>query len=228
MIVSDSKSFVFIHNPKVAGTSIRVILNKWRNPGIEFWGWTLYPQIGAVVDLAHMPLDLLMQLHPEILLRMQSFLSFGFVRDPYQRYFSSVSRYLTWTSDLNRNAITRTRETFERYASEFILANLQGGQIGYDYRLIHFLPQKRFFFLYNNQVVRFFRMEDIEATPDLPPELAALGLDEMRSETGRKENVTEAHLKVNGKFDPNGLSDEARQKVIELYHEDFEAFGYPI
>ena len=221
MIVSDSKSFVFVHNPKVAGTSVQLTLNPWRNPGKDFWGWDLYPQAGGLIDLAHMPLDLLIQLHPEIFMRMQSFFSFGFVRDPYQRYFSSVSRYLLWTTDFNKAAVTRTRESFQLYASDFILANLDKDRMGYDYRLIHFLPQKRFFFMFNNQVVRFFRMEDLETNPNFPPELAALGLQGMR-----KENVSEPHLKVNGLFDPNGLTDEARKKVVEFYAEDFEAFGY--
>jgi len=220
MIVSDSKSFVFVHNPKVAGTSVRLSLNPWRNPGKDFWGWDLYPHAGGLIDLAHMPLDLLIQLHPEIFMRMQSHFAFGFVRDPYQRYFSSVSRYLGWTTDFNKTAVTRTRESFERYASDFILANLDKERMGYDYRLIHFLPQKRFFFMYDNPVVKYFRMEDL-ATGEFPADLAALGLQGMR-----RENVSEPHLKVDGDFDPTGLSDEARAKVIEFYKEDFEAFGY--
>jgi hypothetical protein len=220
MIVSDSKSFVFVHNPKVAGTSVRLTLNPWRNPGKDFWGWDLYPQAGGLIDLAHMPLDLLIQLHPEIFMRMQSFFAFGFVRNPWQRYFSSVSRYLLWTTDFNKAAVTRTREGFERYASDFILANLDKDRMGYDYRLIHFLPQKRFFFMFDNPVVKYFRMEDLE-TGEFPAELAALGLQGMR-----KENVSEPHLKVNGEFDPNGLTPEARAKVLEFYREDFEAFGY--
>jgi len=221
MIVSDSKSFVFVHNPKVAGTSVRTTLKKWRNPGKDFWGYDLYPQAGGVIDLAHMPLDLLIQLHPEIFLRMQSFFAFGFVRDPYQRYFSSVARYLAWTTNFNKAAVMRTRDSFERYASDFILANLDKEKMGYDYRLIHFLPQKRFFFMFDNQVVKYFRMEDLAV--EFPPELAALGLQSMG-----KENVTENHLKVDGIFNPDGLSSEARQKVIEFYREDFEAFGYSI
>ena len=220
MIVSDSKSFVFVHNPKVAGTSVRLTLNPWRNPGKDFWGWDLYPQAGGLIDLAHMPLDLLIQLHPEIFMRLQSHFAFGFVRDPYQRYFSSVSRYLGWTTDFNKAAVTRTRESFERYASDFILCNLDKDRMGYDYRLIHFLPQKRFFFMYDNPVVKYFRMEDL-ATGAFPAELAALGLQGMR-----RENVSEPHLKIEGDFDPNGLTDEARAKVIEFYQEDFDAFGY--
>ncbi len=89
MIISHAKKFIFIHNYKVAGTSIHNALNKYNNP--SFWGSTLVDKI-----------RLLTKRHPAIYTKefewhisakelkyklpaniYDSYFKFGFVRNPW-------------------------------------------------------------------------------------------------------------------------------------------------
>lgn len=219
MIVSDSKSFVFVHNPKAAGTSVRKILDPYRNPGTDYWGFRLYPPIGRIVDIAHTPLDVLLQIQPDLIMKLQAFNSFGFVRHPVQRYFSAVHQFLrNFTSDLNSKIVLADKELFDRYVDRFALTALNRDGVELDYRFAHFIPQKRFFFIYNVQLVKAFKIEELAS---LPPELTALGLSDIG-----QENSSNLDLKVGGLFDQSALSPAALRKILEFYAEDFDHFGY--
>jgi len=220
MIVSDSKSFVFIHNPKTAGTSVRKVLGVYRT-GPDLWGYALYPPIGRILDIAHIPLDILIQVHPELFMKIQAYYAFGFVRDPIQRYFSSVQQHIkNFTSDVNRTVILGNKALFEGYVNEFADIALDQERIDTDYRFSHFTQQKRYFFLYNVQCAKFFKIEDKDA---LPPELAALGISSIG-----QENASDSGLKVDGLFDESALLPQTRQKILNFYAEDFASLGYPV
>lgn len=218
MIISEKKSFIFVHNPKAAGTSVRKILTDLHHPEVSLWGFNLFPAVGRVLDVAHIPLDVLLQVHPEIIGLMSNYFSFGFVRHPIQRFFSSVHQFLNVTTKMNKEAIIRDKTLFDRYVSEWACANLDAEAIDTDCRLVHFVPQKRFFYLYNVQCVKAFKVEEMQA---LPAELQSLGLG-----NAVHENPSASNLKINGQFDQSGLTKEAREKILAFYADDFAAFGY--
>jgi len=220
MIVSDSNRFVFIHNPKAAGTSIRKALGAHRGAGLDLWGYALYPSMGRVLDIAHMPLDILIQAHPELFMKIQGYFAFGFVRNPIQRYFSSVHQFiLNFTTDINREVIFRNKALFEAYVNEFADFALNQERIDKDYRFAHFTQQSRYFFMYDVPCAKFFKVEQMD---DLPSELTALGITSIG-----QENASGSALKVGGLFDETALTPEVRLKVREFYAKDFELLGYP-
>jgi hypothetical protein len=220
MIVSDTRRFVFIHNPKAAGTSVRKALTSHHQQELDLWGYTLFPQIGRVMDIAHLPIDVMIEVRPDLFMKIQSYYAFGFVRDPIQRFFSSVHQYLiNFTPSINERVMVSDKKLFDAYVSEFACSGVSREAIDRDYRLAHFIQQKRFFFAYSLPCAKFFRIEDL--SDSVPAELAALGITALG-----QENRTSSLLKPEGRFDESSLTPKARDRILALYQDDFEAFGY--
>lgn len=89
MIISDSHEFVFLHNPKAAGTSVRQALKKWDTRNNFYWGIVLDQASHWNVDKAHLPLHVLARLFPKDHERVHRYFSFGFCRHPVTRFISA-------------------------------------------------------------------------------------------------------------------------------------------
>jgi hypothetical protein len=89
MLISEKKSFVFIHNPKCAGTSVRSALLKYETTGDLFWQnseWNERP-----INKAHLPLTVFRDLYPRHFQLFSTYLVFMFVRNPYDRTVSAFN-----------------------------------------------------------------------------------------------------------------------------------------
>ncbi len=83
MIISQSKKFIFVHNPKAAGTSIQQALLPW-DDGKHLKARTKH--------------ETLTELRNRTTLDLSTFIIFGFVRNPWDR-FSSFFCFLKKHSD---------------------------------------------------------------------------------------------------------------------------------
>ena len=139
MIISHSQKFVFIHNPKVAGTSLRNALSKWDDTKNAFWGPYYHPILGRKIDLAHVMIRDL-AVFPELRGSMEDYFTFGIVRDPIERFHSAVSYYNKRKPDRARKA-HEFLELFIKYPT----------LMTYDIDFVHFCPQHEFFYYQSEQ-----------------------------------------------------------------------------
>jgi len=144
MIVNHTAKWVFVHNPKVAGTSVRKILLPYNQSHQELWHQRFVPELQRVVDMSHLSTEEFEAVCPEV---DGTYFRFGFVRDPYARLYSALKEYSKQHSvDVHSNVSRR---------SEFILNKLTPSGIQYDWSLSHFRPQFMYFYRGRKRVVDF-------------------------------------------------------------------------
>lgn len=149
MIVSKSNRFVFIHNPKAAGSSVRDVLLDYNDFPIELWHQKYIPDLQRTVDMSHLSAQEL-----NVVLRQEGYppgflnnvFTFGFVRNPYSRFLSSLKEFSRQNSvDLSTPG----------QIAEFVDRYLHPAVIQYDWNFSHFRPQHLFFYSGTKRVVDF-------------------------------------------------------------------------
>lgn len=93
MIISDKYKFVFVHIPKCGGSSIRKRLESIDGIDSSFYGISDHPELGKI-DLTHLPLSILQKHFVEAFDKIKRYESFAVLRDPFQRFPSSVIQRL--------------------------------------------------------------------------------------------------------------------------------------
>jgi len=94
MIISDKYNFCFVHIPKCAGTSVRGVLQKFDETLGRFTGHVgAHPEIGKL-DYVHIPLAILREYFPGEYKKIKNYHSVAVVRDPYERFPSSLTQHL--------------------------------------------------------------------------------------------------------------------------------------
>ena len=93
MIISHQHRFVFLHNPKAGGTSVRRAIEPLNDIGFGLWGGNPQQTQGVPVDRAHLGIDEFAHYYPEIWDRAQHYALFCLVRDPQRRFLSSMSEH---------------------------------------------------------------------------------------------------------------------------------------
>lgn len=141
MIISDTHRFAFLHNPKAGGTSVRATIEHLHDAPVSFWG-TDPAREGPPLDRAHLGLDEIARLYPEIWARMRGYALFCLYRDPQARFFSSLAEY----SKLHAETDTRFAPRDARKAMLMrLLDRLEGlgaaEALMSEYPLRHFRPQ---------------------------------------------------------------------------------------
>lgn len=218
VIISDTERFVFMHNPKVGGMAFRTSLMTYETRENYFFEWKMNPVIGRTIDMAHITAFQLRNLYPEAFDSVRTYLKFGFVRNPYDRFFSALSQHLKLATPYLRTAVLNDPETFYRVANHFARNVLNPDKIDADHRLVHFRRQSAFFYLDGRiWVDRVFHLERAaeEVTDPIRGWLGA-ALDE-------KKNVTRQFAEG---YDPARLSRPAIEAIDRFYALDFERFGY--
>jgi hypothetical protein len=94
MIISDRYRFVFVHIPKCAGTYARKRLEPYDDTGGHFTGRVeQHPAVG-LMDYVHIPLRVLQQHFQSEIDRLNTYRTFAVVRDPFDRFPSSIAQRL--------------------------------------------------------------------------------------------------------------------------------------
>jgi hypothetical protein len=216
MIISERSNFIFIHNPKCAGTSVRLALKDYDTTGGAFWAadeWN-----GRPIFNAHMPLFMFRSLYPHYFALMSTYLTFMFVRHPYDRTvsaFNELHRELAPKPDdpASEASYTAALNKFVCSIKETSLSRKPG-------RYRHFLHQADFAYLGNKCYV--YVIMKIEEWPHCLTKLAVFlpaVADAMRS--SEKHNVRPLARQHRSFLNPASI------KVInQLYKRDFDLFGY--
>jgi len=207
VIISNALKFWFIHNPKVGGSSIRKCLLKYNSSEIELWHQRHIQSLDRIIDMSHIAaLDV-----PHVIDVPDDYFRFGFVRDPYQRFFSAAREHS------RQNGIElKTKNQL----SSFVMSNLTHSSVRFDWNLSHFCPQHYYFYSGKRCVADFVgrhshMLEDWKkalALMDLPFEEHLIGNE-------RDSGLT-------GEIEPRDfLSDAALRRVNSLYSKDYLLFG---
>lgn len=214
MIISNSHKFVFIHNPKVAGSSIRKMLLPFNDSPIELWHQRHIPELHRVVDMSHLSADEFRTLEQRDYVQVcDEAFRFGFVRDPYARFISALREF-------SRQHSVSVDENHRTDMKEFVLNHLTPISVQYDWRFSHFRPQYHFFYDGNRRVAdyigRFHRLKD-----DLRVVSALLNLDLDISNLGMERDTGHANLIA----DPEAVfGEEVLERINMLYCMDWMLF----
>jgi hypothetical protein len=140
---SDRGSWVFIHIPKAAGTSVRNALMKHDDSNNQYWGPKFVPQLQRTVDKAHIQAHELYAF-PELETRIRTHLVFAVVRNPMDRFISAYN-------------YTRSRRIHDMSVGDLLkLITEYPALTVADMRFVHFCPQKNFLVLPNGKMVADF------------------------------------------------------------------------
>ncbi len=93
MIISLGHQFVFFHNPKAGGTSVRASIERFNDIGFGMWGPEPSQTGGRMVGRAHMGVDEFARYYPDLWEKTQGARRFCLWRDPQARFLSSVSEH---------------------------------------------------------------------------------------------------------------------------------------
>src|SRR5579871_2155915 len=137
MIVSHSRRFIFIHNPKAAGTSFRDALKQYHDDAVDFWYRRYSPYFGCEIDYAHMRLWELSALFPTMFDALPEYETLVLVRNPYERFVSALAQHLT-AFHQNLDYYRTDREELRKYTERFIERDLRMERVIGDARFVHF------------------------------------------------------------------------------------------
>ncbi len=144
MIISHAHRFVFFHNPKAGGTSVRKAIERFNDIGFGLWGADPTQTNGVEVDRAHLGIDEFAELYPDLWDQVRGYRMFCLCRDPQARFLSSISEYAKHYGGTD----LRFASPEENRASVFEAIEVLSGftdatdpGLMADIRLTHFKPQ---------------------------------------------------------------------------------------
>ncbi len=159
MIINHTNRFACIHIPKCGGSSVRNVLDKVNEWSYFGNPWTAETEKLGIVNFAHLPLSALRVLFPEDLELVLKYESYAVVRNPYDRFFSSIQEKLK--QDNMRIGVSKkifTPEEIKREIKEVIEflmkdSNFASGNV-LPYTHTHFQRQKDYLFLDGVKVIK--------------------------------------------------------------------------
>lgn len=160
MIISNEHEFVFVHIPKCGGTSLRLLLAKYDSSGGNFTARVERHPVLGELDFVHLPLNILKEYFENEYLALCQYRSFSILRNPVERFPSSLEQWLKNTSkkhllDLNEKEIVALAARK--------LEDLDKNPDPVTPSMIHFRKQVDYVFLDGIQVVKkLYRLESIE------------------------------------------------------------------
>jgi hypothetical protein len=152
MIVSSARQFVFVHNPKSAGTSFRAAIADLHDDPVVFWGLRPAPYFGTVLDFAHLRAWELVAMYPRLADAAAAGNSLIFVRNPYHRFLSAFREYFSrYHPDVPLSVMSPAGLAG---LVEAFLPEITRERILSDHRFVHFSPQIWFIRYGEREMVR--------------------------------------------------------------------------
>lgn len=216
MIISDHLKFVFIHNPKCAGTAIRTALLSQDTTGHFFWMHDTCN--GHRIDKAHLPLFVLRQRFPAYFERLAEYFTFMAVRNPFARAISAFNETHIDLYEAYRTgaAVSRYKDDLNRFFDELSDDSIAGWQFAFR----HFVRQTDLCYLGDKSHVDvLLRCEslaaDVTRVRFFNTRLADL-LDGVKSQHRRPIDHSVTAL----------LNHRSIRKIATLYERDFILLDY--
>ncbi len=178
MLICHAKRFIFIHNPKAAGTTFRTAINPLHDHPVVFWGFADDPYFQARLDLAHLRSWELPVVAPDVFALMGEYKTLAFVRDPLERFLSACAEHFRGHRPHSR--FHRWPPAGKRVLIQHLIRSgrIEAGVLG-DYRYVHFSPQVWFTHLGRRRIVRHI-LPIRPGNDDLAEAFARLGLQYAR------------------------------------------------
>lgn len=221
MIISDSHKFVFIHNPKCAGTTVRRSLLQFDTRFDYYW---MYGELfGRKVDKAHLPYDLACAFDPSVGNAIEKYTTFGFVRNPISRTFSAFN-------EVNKKLLKEANQggdNFKLYVNslnQFVMSLNSDNVSGLHVRYRHFVRQSDMFYSGSKSIAdKVIKLEEIGDARNLNSLCCLIpALSDVISEwSSKKKNIKEISFSRD-----EVLSEAAVNHIREIYSRDFDLFGY--
>jgi tetratricopeptide (TPR) repeat protein len=214
MIISHRRRFIFFHNPKTAGMSLRAILAPYHDDACPLHGILQRPPFDHRMDFAHLRLWEISLLFPAVLEAALTYRSLVFVRDPYRRFVSALDQHFkTYCPDLP--LLSMQPEQQVAVVEIFLQRILRLEMIRADHRFVHFSPQV-WFVLFNGTRVpgHILPMDDQGAFTQSG--LASLGLPPHAVPHDNRSRLDLTHVLASAKI---------RALVRDFYAADFAFFA---
>lgn len=217
MIISDRKKFIFLHNPKCAGTSIRNKLMQYDDRNNYYW---LFSELfGYKFDKAHMSLSTFYKFNKDDFSLMKDYFTFGFVRNPYTRIVSAFSESHPEVYKKYKNGDV---ETYKLLLNKFIDELTIKKTCGYNLKYRHAIQQNRIFYfgnkLHSDLIIKLENIdEDIEKLKYLHHDVYIL----LKETNKQKNNVKSIKDNIESL-----LTRESINTINKVYEEDFKLFDY--
>lgn len=161
MIISRKHRFAFIHIPKCAGSSVREPLQPLDDCPEPFYGVHDHPELGSI-DRGHLLLSVLRQYFPTEFELLQAYQSFAVLRNPSERFPSSMSQHLMMNGDKPIEDLAAP-ELYPRI--DAVVAALESKPADFlPLELTHFHQQRRYVYVGGEQVIKnLYRTDDMAA-----------------------------------------------------------------
>lgn len=208
MIISHHKKFIFIHNYKVAGTSVRDALNIYNNNSFKESRKSdkvklflkLYPNIYSNQFSWHVSAKEVKSKIPEKIFK--SYYKFGFVRNPWD-WQVSLYTYILKSENHYQHKLIKSMKTFDEYI---------------DWRVHNDLLLQKDFFYENDACLMDFigKMENLQD-------------DFLKISSRININSELSHLNASRKKDDNYINYHSQKSIDlinEAFSEDIKLFNY--
>lgn len=210
MIISHKHKFVFLHNPKVAGTAIRQVLESLHDDDTNFWHQGFVPELDRVTDLAHLTWREIRRIRPEV----EDYESMVVVRNPYKRFLSGLQEH--WRQhgcEMPHTGTEQIDSWLENHADE---TNFR-----WNWKYIHLCPQH--YFVPPTGTTWVLKHETLNTDwLAFQRSMAEKGV-----EIGNLPVGVRARPDVPGTLTVDNLSDFAIEVLNNIYHHDFKSLDYP-
>lgn len=192
MIISPRHGFVFVHIPKCAGTSVRTQIVKCDPDHIAMAEVGTHPVLGSI-DFGHVPLRMLRQHFPREYAFLERFTSYAVVRDPLERFGSSL-RQMLWRYDQRPMTLIPPAEL--RDLTLKTLGELAGELDHPSSRFIFFARQRDFIWDEDRRIVD--HLVPMSLVPDFIAHLGRITDTDLETGTRSNQNVELRFKRIGG------------------------------
>lgn len=192
MIISPRHRFVFVHIPKCAGTSVRTQIVKCDPDHISMGEVGTHPELGTI-DFGHVPLPILRQHFPCEYDYLERFTSYAVVRDPLERFGSSL-RQMLWRYDQRPMTLIPADEL--RQLTLKTLGNVADELDNPSSKFIFFARQRDF--IYDGDCGMVDHLIPMKLVPDFIAHIGRITNTPMEAGTRSNQNVELRFKKIGG------------------------------
>lgn len=204
MIISHKHKFVFMHNPKVAGSAIRKVLEHLHDDDMNYWHQGFVPELDRVVDLAHLTWREIIALRPEV----EEYDVMVVVRNPYDRFVSAVQECV------------RQHSLYFKNIDDWVEEHTDETNFRWNWKYIHMCPQH--YFVPTTGKTWMLKHEA------LGEEWASFQAQMVEKNVAIADLPQGVRVRpdVPGTLRSKDLSDFATSIINTVYHQDFRMLGY--
>ncbi|WP_265501161.1 sulfotransferase family 2 domain-containing protein [Paracoccus beibuensis] len=192
MIISPRHRFVFVHIPKCAGTSVRTQIVKCDPDHLSMGEVGRHPELGNI-DFGHVPLPILRQHFPREYDYLERFTSYAVVRDPLERFGSSL-RQMLWRYDQRPMTLIPAEEL--RQLTLKTLDEVADQLDNPSSKFIFFARQRDFIFDGDRRMVD--HLIPMALVPDFIAHIGRITDTPMESDTRSNQNIELRFKKIGG------------------------------